>query len=71
MDIGNLLQDTAAVLFYSTLGIVIFGIAFLIMVKVTPFSVVKEIEEDQNTALAILFGSVFISLAIVIAEALA
>ena len=28
----------------------------------------KEIEEDQNTALAILIGSVFINLAMVIAE---
>ena len=31
---------------------------------------VKEIEEDQNTSLAILFGSVFIGLAIVIAAAI-
>ena len=71
MEPMRFVADAAAVLFYSALGIVIFGIAFFIMVKLTPFSVVKEIEEDQNTALAILFGSVFISLAIVIAEALA
>ena len=44
----------------------IFAIAFWVMVKIAPFSVVKEIEEDQNTSLAILFGSVFIALAIVI-----
>jgi uncharacterized membrane protein YjfL (UPF0719 family) len=40
------------------------------MVKISPFSVVKEIEEDQNTALGILFGSVFIGLSIVIAAAI-
>jgi uncharacterized membrane protein YjfL (UPF0719 family) len=40
------------------------------MVKIYPFSVVKEIEEDQNTALGILFGSVFIGLSIVIAAAI-
>ena len=45
---------------------VIFGIAFFIMVKISPFSVTKEIEEDQNTSLSILFGSVFIAIAIVI-----
>jgi len=50
----------------SAVGIVIFAIAFAIMVKIAPFSVKKEIEEDQNTSLAILFGSVFIGLAIII-----
>ena len=50
----------------SLFGMVIFGIAFFIMVKISPFSVTKEIEEDQNTSLSILFGSVFIAIAIVI-----
>ncbi len=70
MEIGKLMSDLVSVAFYSSLGIVIFAIAFFIMVKISPFSVVKEIEEDQNTSLAILFGSVFIGLAIVIAAAL-
>jgi hypothetical protein len=35
-------------------------------VKLAPFSVQKEIEVDQNTSLAVLFGSVFIALAILI-----
>jgi uncharacterized membrane protein YjfL (UPF0719 family) len=55
-----------SVLALSGLGVIIFAVVFFIMVKITPFSVIKEIEEDQNTALAILFGSVFISLAIII-----
>ena len=50
----------------SLFGMVIFGIAFFIMVKISLFSVTKEIEEDQNTSLSILFGSVFIAIAIVI-----
>ena len=70
METGKLISDLISVAFYSGLGIVIFAIAFFLMVKISPFSVVKEIEEDQNTSLAILFGSVFIGLAIVIAAAL-
>lgn len=70
MNENSFLNDLVSVLLFSGLGIVIFAIAFLIMVKMSPFSVVKEIEEDQNTALGILFGSVFIALAIVIAAAL-
>jgi len=38
-------------------------------VKITPFSTRKEIEEDQNTALAILIGSVIIGIAMIVASA--
>ena len=70
MEAPTFLSDLISVLYISALGIVIFIIAFWIMVKIAPFSVVKEIEVDQNTSLAILFGSVFIGLAIIIAAAL-
>jgi putative membrane protein len=55
---------------YSLIGIVMFAASFLIIKLVTPFSLRKEIEEDQNTALAILIGSVILGLAIVIASAI-
>tara|TARA_A100001011_G_scaffold328212_1_gene352766 strand:+ start:430 stop:642 length:213 start_codon:yes stop_codon:yes gene_type:complete len=53
----------------SLVGIVIFAIAFAIMVFISPFSVTKEIEEDQNIALGLIYGSVFIALAIIISAA--
>ena len=53
----------------SLMGIIIFAIAFAIMVKLSPFSVKKEIEVDQNTSLGIIYGSVFIALAIIISAA--
>jgi putative membrane protein len=55
---------------YSLIGIVMFGISFLVIKLVTPFSLRKEIEEDQNTALAILIGSVILGLSIIIASAI-
>ncbi|MGD9097594.1 MAG: DUF350 domain-containing protein [Desulfobacterales bacterium] len=58
-------------LVYSTLGLAVFAVAFFIFEKITPFSIRKEIEEDQNTALAIIFGAVLIGLAIIIASAIA
>ena len=57
-------------LIYSIIGLLIFSVAFYIMVKIAPFSVRKEIEDDQNTSLAILMGSVFIALAIIIQAAI-
>jgi len=55
---------------YSLIGIVMFAVSFIVIRLVTPFSLRKEIEEDQNTALAILIGSVILGLSIIIASAI-
>jgi len=57
-------------LVFALIGIVIFAIAFWIIVKLTPFSVRKEIEEDQNVAMAVLIGAIIIAIAIVLAAAI-
>ncbi len=57
-------------LVYSVIGLAIFAAALWIMQTVSPFSLRKEIEEDQNVALAIIMGSVFLSLAIIIQAAM-
>lgn len=55
---------------YTALGMAVFAIGFWIFNKLTPFSVQKEIEEDQNTALGIIIGAVIIGLAIIISAAI-
>jgi uncharacterized membrane protein YjfL (UPF0719 family) len=55
---------------YTVFGVIVFGIAYWVMTKVSPFSIRKEIETDQNTALAILMASVILGLAIIIAAAI-
>jgi putative membrane protein len=52
------------------IGLVVFLVAFFLMVKVTPFSVRKEIEEDQNTALAIIMAGVIIGISLIISAAI-
>jgi putative membrane protein len=54
---------------YTVFGIIVFGIAFAAMVKISPFSIRKEIEADQNVALAILMASVILGLALIISAA--
>jgi uncharacterized membrane protein YjfL (UPF0719 family) len=56
-------------LVFVILGLIIFALAFLIIAKATPFSVRKEIEEDQNVALAIVIASVILGSALIIAAA--
>lgn len=55
---------------YAVIGMVVFGVAFMIFNKLMPFSVRKEIEADQNVALAIIIGAMLIGLAIIIASAM-
>ena len=50
-------------------GLIVFALAFLIIAKAAPFSVRKEIEDDQNIALAIVIGAVIIGSAMIIAAA--
>jgi len=56
-------------LIYSVLGLVLFGLFWLIAVKVTPFSIRKEIEEDQNTSLGVILGAMIIGISLIIAAA--
>jgi putative membrane protein len=52
------------------IGLVVFAIAFLIVVFVAPFSVKKEIEDDQNISLAVIIGSIIIGIAMIISAAI-
>jgi uncharacterized membrane protein YjfL (UPF0719 family) len=70
LEIPPFLKTVLSSLAYSLLGIVLFGVCFLLIRAVTPFSIRKEIEEDHNTALAIVIGSVILGLSWIIAAAI-
>lgn len=59
-----------ASIIYSFLGIIILGISFWIFDKITPGTLWKELIEDQNTALAIVFAAFMIAIAIIIGSAI-
>ena len=66
-DLQNVLVTT---LIFVILGLIIFALAFFFISVVTPFSVKKEIEEDQNNAVAIVIGSIIIGIALIISAAI-
>ncbi|MEM6960714.1 MAG: DUF350 domain-containing protein [Myxococcota bacterium] len=70
LDWSRLLGALIETTLFSALGILFFAIAFFAITTITPFSIRKEIEEDQNTALGIVIGSVFIGVALIIAAVL-
>ncbi len=55
-------------LIFVFIGIVFFAVAYGILSRLFPMR--KEIEEDQNTALGIVIGSIMIGIAIIIAAAI-
>ena len=70
MDIQAFLNAVVAAVVFSLIGLVFFGIAFWLITKLAPFSVRKEIEEDQNTSLGIVIGSIIIGIALIVSAAM-
>ena len=65
----SLLTNLLAAVLWSFLGIAIFVVAFVLVDRLTPGTMWKELIEDQNTAVAIVMGAIAIGLAIIIAAA--
>ena len=70
VPLQSLLQTVVTTIVFVVIGLLVFAIAFIVIAKATPFSVRKELEEDQNIALAIVIGSVILGSAVIIAAAI-
>ena len=69
-DWQTVLWHLALVVIYVLLGLAFFGLAYFLIQKMTPFSLRKEIEEDQNVALGVVLGAVVIGIALIVAAAI-
>lgn len=70
MKIENLTDNIIQASVFAGIGLAVFGVAFWIMTKLSPFSMRKEIEEDQNVALAIIVAGVIIGVSLIISAAI-
>lgn len=61
------LAELISTVFYTFVGVALMGAVWKVIDWMTPFPIMKEIEQDQNMALAVLIGMLFISIAIIIA----
>jgi putative membrane protein len=66
----ELMQHLVAALVYALLGIVIFVFSFIVLDKLTPGSLWKEIIDEHNTALAVMVGAIAIGISMIIAAAI-
>lgn len=70
MELVELLKWVEQTLLYSFIWIAIMVFSYVVIEKITKFSVKEEIVEDENVALGIMFGCFFIAVAIIIAAAI-
>jgi len=59
-----------AALVYATIGLVIFGLAFVVVDRLTPYHLWKEIIDEKNSALAIVVGAVAVGISIIVSSAI-
>jgi uncharacterized membrane protein YjfL (UPF0719 family) len=48
----------------------LFGVVWIAIVQFTPFSIRKEIEEDQNIALGVILAAILLGMALIISSAI-
>jgi len=70
MDVAQYLKPVLASIVYSAIGALILCIAMWVTTRILPFSVKKEIEEDQNVALGIILAAIIIGLSLIISAAI-
>ena len=62
-------QHLLAAIIFSIVGVIVFFASLLLMEKLTPFSIIKEIGEEHNMAVAIIVGAIVLGIAVIIAAA--
>jgi uncharacterized membrane protein YjfL (UPF0719 family) len=70
IKLEELLPVVTTTVVFVAIGLIVFTIAFLLVVLIAPFSVKKEIEDDQNISLAVIIGSIIIGIAMIISAAI-
>ncbi len=54
---------------YALIGVAMFWLSFLIIDKITPYDLWKELVEKQNLALAVVVGAMTLGISIIVAAA--
>jgi putative membrane protein len=68
--VADVYSNLVASVVFALLGIVVFAVSFVVLDRLTPYSLWREIVERQNTALAMFIGLVSIGLCLIIAAAI-
>lgn len=70
MDWQVLLRQLVETVLFSLVGLAVCVVFFFVLVRFCPFSIRKEIEQDQNISLGLIIGAAIIGIAIIISAAM-
>jgi putative membrane protein len=65
----DIVHNIEAALVFAFIGIAVFVLSFMIIDRLTPYDLWKEIVHEKNMALAVLVGALSIGVCIIIAAA--
>jgi uncharacterized membrane protein YjfL (UPF0719 family) len=63
-------QNVINSVLFALLGVILFAVSFVIIDKVTPYHLWRELVEKQNTALAIVVGFFALGICVIVAAAI-
>lgn len=66
----TLAANALAAVVFAAIGIIVFIGSFILIDRLTPYRLWKEIIDDHNIALAILIGAIALGLSIIVAAAI-
>jgi uncharacterized membrane protein YjfL (UPF0719 family) len=67
---AQLATNLLAALMFAVLGIVILVLSFVLLDRLTPYDLWREVVEKQNVAVAVLGGLALLGLSVIIAAAI-
>jgi putative membrane protein len=66
----TLLTNVVSAVVFAVLGITVFLLTFVVVDRLTPYTLWREIIDEHNTALAVLIGAVALGMSLIIAAAI-
>ena len=68
--LANHIRPILDSILYSVIGTIVLLASFWVIEKMMPFSIVKEIEQDQNVGLGIILGAFILGISVIISSAI-
>jgi putative membrane protein len=65
----DIVQNIELALVFALIGILVFVVSFVVIDRMTPYDLWREIVQEKNMALAVLIGAMSIGICIIIAAA--
>ena len=65
----DIVRNIELALVFALIGIVVFVLSFVLIDRMTPYDLWREIVQEKNMALAVLIGAMSIGICIIIAAA--